>query len=307
MITKTINVSFTSNYELGCHRICYTIQQPGLSSSFTCQEVNCTPGSGIQCNASIQLELDDTSCSPVTITGYVQACCQDEQSEEGRVPFEIVYNPENPCYVYDLTCSCGIISFLIIDDGRFYPANQTGLNAGTISNVNGSMFTYGVFVDTNSDGEIVNMYTDYVGCTSTLPVLDFTLTPDEGGTPAIIQVRARCNETSVQNCSNQSGTAFIPPFDLGTSFNLCSDSPININNQYTVSGPLGCCEGCELISIQVPRTISVIFWGIDCNGNPISESLNDITTEFCVKTGHWGYWNQSDYSIPITITNLGSC
>jgi hypothetical protein len=308
MITKTINVTFTSNYELGCHRICYTVTQPGQAPAYTCQTVNCDQGTNVSCNASIQLELDDTSCSPVTITGYVQACCQDESSLEGRVPFEIVYDPENACYVYNLTCDCGQVVFNIIDGGTGYLADQFDLYAGSINNVNGTD-SYDIFVDTNSNGEIINMYTSFSGCSNTIPVLDFQLIPDEGGTPANIQVRVRCNETSVNNlCSTVSGNAFIPPFDLGTSFNLCSQQGITINNQYVVTGPDGCCTGCETVSVNVATRESVIFWGVGCDGNIINEFISGPDQkDYCVKQGHYGLWNDSQIVTPSTITVLRPC
>lgn len=88
----TITVNFTPNYT-GNHRICYRIQ--GSGDPYVCTIVNAPATS-----YGIPVMVDHETCEDVTFEGYIQPLCQEEESEEGRIPFTVTFTPEPSCNIY---------------------------------------------------------------------------------------------------------------------------------------------------------------------------------------------------------------
>jgi hypothetical protein len=90
----TITVNFTPNYT-GNHRVCYRIQ--GSGDPYTCTIVTAPATS-----YAIPITVDNETCDEITYEGYVQPLCQEEESEEGRIPFVVTFTPEPSCNLYTI-------------------------------------------------------------------------------------------------------------------------------------------------------------------------------------------------------------
>ena len=128
LVPATIDLSFTSQYTSGCHRLGYRIQ--GSGDPYTIQAVACTPfiipNPPPTCLAQINIMVDDETCDAVVYEGYVQPCCQTEESLNGRVPFTVTFTPNPTCKSYQLTCdSTGILEVLVTTSGTGYTPGAT--------------------------------------------------------------------------------------------------------------------------------------------------------------------------------------
>lgn len=100
-IPATITVNFTSNYA-GPHRVCWRI---GNSGPYNCTTIVSCGGSGQACQAILVVSVDNETCDDVTFNGYVQAACEVDGSNNGRVPFSETFTPDPSCKGYTLTCN----------------------------------------------------------------------------------------------------------------------------------------------------------------------------------------------------------
>jgi hypothetical protein len=96
----TLTVNFTANYK-GIHRICWRVQ--GSGDEYDCSLLTSCAGNGATCSFNIPIVVDNEDCgTPVIYEGYIQPICNDITSEDGRLPFEIGYYPEDcpddPCF-----------------------------------------------------------------------------------------------------------------------------------------------------------------------------------------------------------------
>lgn len=155
-IPASINLTFNANY-VGCHRVCWRAPGNGAYPLYDCTiTVNCT-GGGNSCSAIIPIMVDNASCDPVVFDGYVQACCEDEASLEGRLLFSETFTPNPNCKGYTITCvgPVGVASIAINNPGSGYVAGATiavpitgGGGAGATANAligNGGISTGTVF------------------------------------------------------------------------------------------------------------------------------------------------------------------
>jgi hypothetical protein len=118
LIPASIDITFNANYT-GCHRICW---RPEGAPDYDCStEVTCT-GNGNPCSASIGIQVDNAGCLPQTFEGYVQACCEDPLSLNGRIPFTVVFSPNPDCLGYTITCDgpVSINNVVVTDPGSGY-------------------------------------------------------------------------------------------------------------------------------------------------------------------------------------------
>lgn len=83
-------VTFTSNYE-GCHRLFW--KRVGGSLNGPVYALPECSGKGNPCSITFYEAVDEV-CEPVTYQGYTQACCEDEESTNGRVNWTVEYIPE---------------------------------------------------------------------------------------------------------------------------------------------------------------------------------------------------------------------
>lgn len=136
-----LNFSFDSNYTAGCYRIASRIQ--GSGDPYVITAAACTPfvppTLSVPCTAQIPITVDDETCDAVTYEGYVQPCCQDEESLDGRVAFTVTFTPNPACKSYLLTChSSGVSEVLVDTPGTGYtPGPNVPVNivdpAGTLA------------------------------------------------------------------------------------------------------------------------------------------------------------------------------
>lgn len=125
-IAASINITFNANYA-GCHRVCWRAPGVGAYPLYDCTlQVNCV-GSGNSCSATVPIMVDNQSCDPVTYDGYVQACCEDIDSPNGKLPFSITFTPNPNCKGYTITCvgPVGVDYLVITNAGSGYVAGAT--------------------------------------------------------------------------------------------------------------------------------------------------------------------------------------
>ncbi len=125
-VASSINLTFNANYT-GCHRVCWRTPGVGAYPLYDCTiTVNCT-GGGNSCSAIIPITVDNQTCDPVTFDGYVQACCEDEGSAEGRLPFSVTFTPNPNCKGYTIVCEgpVAVGSLAITNPGSGYAAGTT--------------------------------------------------------------------------------------------------------------------------------------------------------------------------------------
>lgn len=139
-VPAQLNFSFDSNYTAGCYRVATRIQ--GSGDPYTITAVNCTPfvppTTSVPCVVQIPITVDDETCAPVTYEGYVQPCCQDEESLDGRVAFTVTFTPNPTCKSYQLTCdSVGINAVLVTTPGSGYTPG--GSEVVTFGDPNGTL------------------------------------------------------------------------------------------------------------------------------------------------------------------------
>lgn len=122
LVPASIDITFNANY-VGCHRICW---RPQGAPTYDCTtQVTCT-GGGNPCSASIGIQVDDASCVPQIYEGYIQACCEDINSLNGRVPFTVTFTPNPNCLGYTVICNgpVSVSSVSIINPGGGYPTGS---------------------------------------------------------------------------------------------------------------------------------------------------------------------------------------
>lgn len=118
LVPATLLITFTSDYA-GCNRVCYRTSGSG---GYTCVNVTCL-GGGASCNTGdlIQISVDNETCPTIEFDGYVQACCEDVSSLEGRVPFSTTFVPSPSCKKYLVTCvNTPVVSLAIVGAGSGY-------------------------------------------------------------------------------------------------------------------------------------------------------------------------------------------
>lgn len=122
----SINITFNANYT-GCHRVCWRTPGVGAYPLYDCTtQVTCT-GGGASCSAIIGIMVDNTLCVPQVFDGYVQACCEDIDSPNGKLPFSVTFTPNPNCKGYTITCigPVTVNKVIIINPGSSYVPGAT--------------------------------------------------------------------------------------------------------------------------------------------------------------------------------------
>lgn len=118
-----LSITYTPRYQ-GCHRVCFRTTQ---------QEYCCyldTSGSTIGTPKTVDIFLDDysdclsfvpaeISCAGTTaITGYIQPCCADENSDDNRVTYTASFE-STPCNPYSVECEESGIGIITINNAGY--------------------------------------------------------------------------------------------------------------------------------------------------------------------------------------------
>lgn len=113
-VPANLKINFTALYN-GAHRVCYRI---GDSGSYSCITTTCTIGA---CIGTIPIFVDNETCDEISYEGYVQAECQDIDSEIDRVPWALTFTPSPGCKSYTVTCvNTTVASATITNAGTEY-------------------------------------------------------------------------------------------------------------------------------------------------------------------------------------------
>jgi hypothetical protein len=129
-VPALLNFAFDSTNTSGCYRIATRIQ--GSGDPYVITAAACTPfvapTLSVPCTAQIGITVDDETCDDVIYEGYIQPCCQEEASLDGRVPFTVTFTPNPLCKSYELTCiSAGVESLTVVTPGTGYIGNKGGV------------------------------------------------------------------------------------------------------------------------------------------------------------------------------------
>ncbi len=154
MAAGIITVSFKADYT-GCNRVCYRI---GNSAGYTCVNVTCA-GGGADCSVDIPVNVNNDGCYSVDFEGYVQACCKDIASTDGRVPFQATFTPTpiSPALALGTADSFVILSGAAITNGTHNQlvtgnTGHTGALSDTFTYASGGDFAGGAVGTTGTPG-----------------------------------------------------------------------------------------------------------------------------------------------------------
>lgn len=122
-VPALLNFQFDSTNTDGCYRVMSRIQ--GSGDPYVETPVACTPfvppTLSVPCTVQIGITVDDETCAAVTYEGYVQPCCQEVASLEGRVPFTVTFTPAPACKSYQVTCiSAAVAEVTVTTPGTGY-------------------------------------------------------------------------------------------------------------------------------------------------------------------------------------------
>ena len=135
-----LDITYTPQY-LGCHRICFRTNQAqyccylDTSSSVigTPKTVSLALDNFAECLVFVPEEISCTGTTPVT--GYIQPCCSDENSNDNRVAFTASF-VSTPCTPYTIECfESGVGEIAITNPGYGWPI---GVVPNIIVNTTGS-------------------------------------------------------------------------------------------------------------------------------------------------------------------------
>lgn len=119
----TINVNFTSIY-VGCHRLFWRRGSVGAYTGPVEATPPCT-GAGNPCTITFFDVVDTEACDPIVYEGYVQACCEEVDSPNGRIPFTVTFTPTPTCFPFTITCSTTSVDTLrIVNPGSGYDGTE---------------------------------------------------------------------------------------------------------------------------------------------------------------------------------------
>jgi hypothetical protein len=151
-VIATINVNFTSNY-VGCHRLFWRKGSSGPYTGPILATPPCT-GGGNPCTITFYDVVNSEACEPTNYEGYVQACCEDETSVVGRIPWTVTFTPSPTCLPITITCSAVEIADIIVDDpGSGYDP----LNPPTVTLVGGGFSVLATADAIVGEGTITNL------------------------------------------------------------------------------------------------------------------------------------------------------
>jgi hypothetical protein len=302
-ITGNLLIEWTSNYSIGCHRIGYRLQGAG---SYTLIDniatPYCNPGIAQSCAYSIgPLSFENESCDDVVYEYYVQPCCENPVSEDGRVYGTITFTPTPSCIAVDFICNnVGIASVSVSNNGggTYTPGTGYTVAAGDIIGGGGSGTTITFDVDGEGNVNNANVTVSGSGYTST-PVINITTLSGAGGndTATLTVVMELCPDFALTDtCDNPDAGTTIETL-LGSSFSVCytgglTGAPVPPTNYTTIEDPALCCYDCVILQIQPPISplLTATSMYIDCTtGLLTTVALTNVSGSIntCAKRDSW--------------------
>lgn len=319
-----ILVNFISNYA-GCHRICYRLQGTIPYTCSSCQpcETNCA-GNGSPCSATIPILVDNESCAPQTWEGYVQPCCEDGASLNGRVPFTVTFTPNPDCQSHNILCQSGRVTDIFPTGVNLGGAGYDPTPGATIITIAppsgpGTQATATPVIDVNGTITSVIITNPGSGYTS-VPAVTISCNPATPcppfypGYPATLTAVIKCapiNEMGF-SCSGANTPSITPGLLVGQNFNICySTIGPNLPTGYT-NTPAGCCFDCVTVTITnngVIGTPDAKIRYTDCvTKNVITNNTfgpGQTTGPICVVNNSW-LIQEADPLNPVCTVVVGS-
>lgn len=297
--TRILKVRFNSNYS-GLHRVCYREQG---TINYTCSLVNCG-GNGSPCEYDIQVELDNETCENVVFEGYVQAACESEASNVGRIPFVTTFEPSPRCARWRATCSRGGIDYIsVTGSGNGYTTAPTV----TILSATGVGAT-AVAVITNgnvSSIDVINSGEGYsVGDTVVIS------SPSSGvRATAVVAGLTPCAELELTDCDgNIVDTAY--PLNQGEYVSMCSPYQVSAKglNWEVEQEDEACICSCGRYLVT-PRGGSTFFMYYDCEENSWQRVYIELgnSIEICASKDSWSWSNEDESGESPLIEYQGVC
>jgi len=244
----TLNLTWTSNYVLGCHRIAYRIQGSGDPYTIidNIYSPNCPPGLLAPCYYNIAISVENETCDTVTYEGYIQPCCEDILSVDGRVAWTITYTPTPSCRAVDFICNNVGISSVTVN------AAGSGYTPGTYTAVITGGGGVGADIDITIDGsgnavDPVVVVLPGSGYTST-PIV--SLPPSACGglcsAATFTVVMELCPDFPLTDTCDSSNAGTTIETLLGSSFSVCytgglTGAPVPPTNYTRIEDPILCC------------------------------------------------------------------
>jgi hypothetical protein len=205
--------------------------------------------------------VDNESCTPVTYEGYVQACCEDGASLQGRVPFSITFTPNPTCRSYNITCNSGSVTEIgIVNPGAGYdptpgatiitidPPSGPGVQATADPVIVGNAIV-GIVINNPGSG-YTTVPNVTISCNPALPC------PPFGGYAAQLQAVVKCASITEPgtDCSESIPTGLLLPNTpiLGQNWNSCFSNGVlpSLPAGYSIVDQ-GCCANCVNMSVTV--------------------------------------------------------
>lgn len=271
-VPASLDISFTSNYPVGVHRVCYRIA--GSGSPYTCIPVTCTPYTPPAlpptCSVSIPITVDNESCDPVTYEGYVQASCEAESSTAGRTPFTITFTPTPTCKGVEYICNdVGIYLITVTDGGTGYnPASPPN----AVASGGGGTAVLSVTVD--GSGVVTAVTVISSGNYSSTPIITIDPSPTPGGKQATAEATlAKCPEFNLGTNCDGSPKGLVYTVFAGTSFTTCytgglAGAPVSFPTEYTRVASTDCCYACKIYTVtSIDDTQKLTFSDCTDSGN----------------------------------------
>jgi hypothetical protein len=287
----TINVTFTSQYS-GLHRVCYRLVG---TTPYTCFTVICT-GLSTPCSYAIPITVDNETCEEIEYEGYVQAACQEESSEEGRIPFEISFIPSPSCLRLEATCvGVPINSVTIVNGGTGYDESQVGTSIPVLTSTGSGAI---IEITSISGGAITGLIVSATGGGYALGDSLNVPSPLGEGTAATLDiVFGNCSDFSYVGCNAESVTRLSKSngvfLQLGESTVICTNTEdpsltsAGDGEVMQITDNLGNCV-CECTSyIVTAGESSIQLEYLPCGGEDRVEILleSSDSSTFCAVTG----------------------
>lgn len=270
----SLSITYTPNYN-GCHRI--GVRTDGIENPY-CIYTDYSPSIIGEQKTTI-IELDESFdecipqntlyCSNVTIEGYVQACCSDENDPSSFVTFKFDVEVEK-CESYAVLCTkAGVANIVVTNPGSGYVSTPSVLinSPGGGSGFSGTVVMDGDTVDSIT---ILNSGDGYPKTAT----VRFTLSPTGDNPEAYIEFcpcGPNCGAAStLEYIECIDGNTIETPIALGgEQFTLCSkDTPVVTNAPSLLVAKLTTsyccsCQSYRITNNEKEKTINMIY--IDCN------------------------------------------
>jgi len=282
-------ITYTPNY-LGCHRICLT-----NNGDTDCYIYIDNSASVIGTPKTIEIPVTEEIlealrlgsiffCEDVTINGYIQACCADENDEDSKERFGFSADVSTPCQQYSLGCTRSGIEVIVgIQIGSGY--NPLSPPAVNIVSAQGAGATAVAVINLSGALQTITVTNPGNGYNHDLFPITVTIDPPPGpGTQAtaIFVKHTPCGPdgtVSFIDCTGEDADIEAP--QPNQTIGICSQSIPNtagagIFATSTLQATGACCQ-CRLYRLINTDKDPIAISYISCDGVVVEETLQPST------------------------------